>query len=60
MMNLMAAYFFSHKRTNSCGVLVGFFGNINYSFKKKMSDNSGRVLVLYVATDGTEYPLINL
>ena len=26
--------FFSHGKTNSCGVLVDFYGNINYSVKK--------------------------
>ena len=46
--------------TNSCGVLVGFYSIINYSVKKKLSDNSGRILVLDVAIDGTEYLLINL
>ena len=52
--------FFSHGKTNSCGVLVGFYSNINYSVKKRLSDNSGRILVLNVTIDGTEYPLINL
>ena len=52
--------FFSHGKINSSGVLVGFYGNINYSFKKKLSDNSGRILVLHVTIDGTEYLLINL
>ena len=52
--------FFSHGKTNSCGVLVGFYGNINYSVKKKLSDNSGRILVLDVTINGTEYLLINL
>ena len=47
-------------QTNSCGVLVGFYGNINYSVKKKLSDNSGRILVLDVTIDGTEHLLINL
>ena len=52
--------FLSYGKTNSCGVLVGFYGNINYSVKKKLSDNSGRILVLDVTIDGTEYLLINL
>ena len=30
--------FFSHGKINSCGVLVGFYGNINYCVKKKLSD----------------------
>ena len=48
---------FSHGKTNSCGVLVGFYGNINYSVKKKLSDNSGRLLALDVTINGTEYLL---
>ena len=32
--------FFLHGKTNSCGVLVGFYSNINYSVKNKLSDNS--------------------
>ena len=55
----MVAYFFTWEK-NSCSVLVGFYGNINYSVKKKLSDNSGRILVLDVTIDGTEYLLINL
>ena len=52
--------FFLLEKTNSRGVLVGFYGNINYSVKKKLSDNSGRGLVLDVTIDGMEYLLINL
>ena len=56
----MVPYFFSRRKANSCGALVGFYGNINYSVKKKLSDNSRRILVLVVTIDGTEYLLINL
>ena len=45
MMNLMTTYFFSHGKTNSCDVLVGFYGSTNYSDKKRLSDNNGRILV---------------
>ena len=44
---------------NSCGVF-GFYGNITYSVKKKLRDNSGSILVLDITIDGTEYLLINL
>ena len=56
----MVTYFFSHGKTNFCGVLVGCYGNINYSVTKKLSDNSSRILVLDVTIDGTDYLLINL
>ena len=52
--------FFPHGKTNSCGVLVGICGDINYSVKKKLSDSSGRILVLDVTINGTDYLLINL
>ena len=47
-------------KTNSCGALVGFYGNIKYYVKKKLSGNNSRILVLEVAIDGTDYLLINL
>ena len=47
-------------KTNSCGALVGFYGNIKYYVKKKLSGNNSRILVLDVAIDGTDYLLINL
>ena len=50
----------SHGKTNSCGALVGFYANISYFVKKKLSDGSGRILVLNATIDGTEYLLINL
>ena len=52
--------FFSHGKTNSCGVLLGFYDNINYFVKNKLSDSSGRILALDVTINGTEYLLINL
>ena len=45
MRNLIVPYFFSRRKANSCGALVGFYGNINYSVKKKFSDNSGGMLL---------------
>ena len=30
---------------NFCGVLVGIYGYVNHSVKKKLSDSSGRILV---------------
>ena len=54
----MVTYFFTWEK-NSCSVLVGFYGNINYSVKKKLSDNGGRILVVDITIDGTEHLLIN-
>ena len=52
--------FFSQGKLNSCRVLVSFYGSINYSVKKELSDNSGRILVLDVAIDGVKNLLIIL
>ena len=52
--------FFSYGKTNSCGVLVRFYGNIIHSIEKKLSDSSARTLVLYVTINGMQYLLINL
>ena len=41
-------------------VIVLFYGNTNNSVKKKLIDNSGRVLVLDAAIDVAEYLLIHL
>ena len=35
--------FFSHRKTNSCGVVIAFYGNINYSVQKQLIDSEGRI-----------------
>ena len=52
--------YFSHGKTNSCGVLTGFYGNINVVIKKQLNDKNGRILILEVTIDDTEYLLINI
>ena len=52
--------YFSHGKTNSCGVLTGFHGNINVVIKKQLIGKSGRILTLKVTVDDTEYLLINI
>ena len=42
-MNLMATYFFSYRKTNYCGVLVCFYGNMNYSVQKNLRANSNNM-----------------
>ena len=50
----------SHGKTNSFGVLNGFYGNINLVIKKKLNDENGRILILEVTIDDNEYLLINI
>ena len=47
--------FFSHGKTNSCGVLTAYFGKETFNVKKQETDKEGRILILDV-----EYILINL
>ena len=52
--------FFSHGKTNSCGVVIAFYGNINYSVQKQLIDSEGRILILEVEIENENYLLINL
>ena len=52
--------FYSHGKTNSCGVLTGFYGNKTFKLVKEMSDKNGRILILDVIIDDSEFLLINL
>ena len=52
--------FFSHGKSNSCGVFIAFFGSKSVAITKKFSDNSGHILVLQVKIDGKIYLLVNL
>ena len=52
--------YFSHDKTNSCGTLTRFYGNINVVVKKLLNDKNGRILILEVTIDGTEYILVNI
>ena len=52
--------FFSHGKSSSCGVFIAFFGSKSAIITKKISDNSGRTLVLQVKIDNEIYLLVNL
>ena len=40
--------FFSHGQSNSCGVAIGFIGNIGFEVSNEKQDESGRILILDV------------
>ena len=44
--------------TNSCGVLTDYFETFNA--KKQETDKEGRILILIVSANDSEYILINL
>ena len=52
--------YFSHGNINSCGVLTGFYGNINVVIEKQLNDKNRRILILQETIDDTEYFLINI
>ena len=52
--------FFSHGKSNLCGVFIAFFGVRSVIFTKEISDNNGRTVVLQVKTDDEIYLLVNL
>ena len=43
---LESSRFFSHRRSNSCGVLFGYFGIEMFIVKKQQTDEEGRILIL--------------
>ena len=47
-------------KTNSCSVLITFYGNMNVVVKNQFSDDNRSILILEVTIDDTEYFLVNL
>ena len=58
--NLKDKIYYCHDKTNSYGVLIAIYGNLNICVKNKVNDNDGRVLILEATIDRSEYLLINL
>ena len=52
--------FFSHGKTNSRGVLIAYIGTEKFTVKKQQTDHTGRILILDVFINDSEYILINL
>lgn len=55
---LESSRFFSHRRSNSCGGLSGYFGIEMFIVKKQQTDEEGRILILDVSINDSEYILI--
>ena len=51
---------FSHRKTNSCGVLIGHYGTKKIEVINKKCGNSGRILLLEINTDDNLFVLINI
>ena len=52
--------FFSHGKSNSCGVLIAYFGIGMFIIKEQRTDKEGHILILNVSINDSEYILINL
>ena len=52
--------YYSCGKTDSSGVLMAIFGNLNICVKNKVNDNDGRVLILEATIDGSDNLFINL
>ena len=58
--NFSSNTFFSHGKTNSCGVLISYIGTQNFVVKNQKTDNDGRILILHVTFNDADFVLINL
>ena len=52
--------FYSHGKSDSCGVLICFIGSKKLFISNKLSDNDGRILILDVDIDDKNFILIYL
>ena len=52
--------FHSHRKSNSCGVLICFIGSKRLFVRNKLPGNDGRVLILHVDIDDESCILNNL
>ena len=52
--------FYSHGTSQSCGVLIAYFGNLNFSVNKQVGDKNGRIPILHVNIDEIRYVLVNI
>ena len=52
--------FFSHGKSNSSGVAIGFYGAKKLELLDKCSDKAGRILLLDVKIDDTVFVLVNI
>ena len=51
--------FFSHGKSNSCGVAIGYCGTEDLKVVNTARDKNGRMLILDAELNGTNFLLIN-
>ena len=52
--------FFSHGKTNSCGVLIGYYGTKKMEVINKKCGNYGRIMLLKINNEDRLFMLINI
>ena len=52
--------FFSHAKTNSCGVVIGYIGNKKVYVLDKKIDKNGLILILDIMVDKINFLLVNI
>ena len=57
---LKVQFFFSQEKSNSCGVLIAYFGTGTFTVKNEQSDKEGRIFIVDVSINDSEYIMINL
>ena len=53
-------FFFSHRKTNSCGVAIAYYGSTNISVLTTRTDSEGRIILLDMKYDDKNYILCNI
>ena len=53
-------FFFSHGKTNSCGVAIAYYGNTNISVLTTRTDSEVRIILLDMKYDDKNYILCNI
>ena len=51
--------FFSHGKSNSCGVVIGYCGTEAFKVVSTVCDKNGRILILDAELNGTNFLLTN-
>ena len=52
--------FFSHGKTDSCGVLIGYYETKQLEIINKKFDTSGRILLLEISIDDSHFVMRNI
>ena len=53
-------FIYSHGKTNSCGVAIGYVGSKFFVLANQTADKNGRLLLIEAIVDGVKFVLINI